>query len=127
MKSMSTIHLHSVINKLQASFARRQKVIVGSKKSRKEEEDRKRRGDKEVGTPARDEKKSFSFACVVSPRWASLETKVLVATVVSKGGRGWFVEGGGGGRQREETGCHLIQEGESLRLSRSSRKPYLIL
>lgn len=59
MKSMSTIHLHSVINKLQASFARRQKVIVGSKKSRKEEEDRKRRGDKEVGTPARDEKKSF--------------------------------------------------------------------
>lgn len=56
---MSTIHLHSVINKLQASFARRQKVIVGSKKSRKEEEDRKRRGDKEVGTPARDEKKSF--------------------------------------------------------------------
>lgn len=90
---MSTIHLHSVINKLQASFARRQKVIVGSKKSRKEEEDRKRRGDKEVGTPARDEKKSFSFACVVSPRWASLETKVLVATVVSKGGQG-VVRGG---------------------------------
>lgn len=91
------------------------------KKSRKEEEDRKeeRRGDKEewghlVATRRR---KVFPLPVL----WASLETKVLVATVVSKGGEG--AEGvvrGGGGRQREETGCHLIQEGESLRLPRSS-------
>lgn len=78
-----------------------------------------------MGTPGRDEKKkSFPSLCRHGGRPS--KTKVLVATVVSKGGGG-FVEGGGGGRQREETGCHLIQEGESLRLSRSSRKPYLIL
>lgn len=70
-----------------------------------------------MGTPGRDEKKkSFSFACVVGvPRNESARRNCGV-----KGGKAEGVVRGGGGRQREETGCHLIQEGESLRLPRSS-------
>ena len=54
-----------------------------------------------------------SFAFVVADGWRPL-TKVLVATVATK----WGGEKNGWRRRatKRGNGCHLIQEGESLRL-----------